>query len=66
MSAHWGVEDPAAVQGDPAQQRRAFSLALSTLQRRISLFLSLPLSKLDALALQRQLDHIGKAPPANT
>jgi arsenate reductase len=63
MSAHWGLEDPAAVQGDLTQQRKAFSVAFSTLQRRISLLLSLPMAKLDGLALQRQLDDIGRAPP---
>jgi arsenate reductase len=59
MSAHWGIEDPAAAQGDAIQQRRAFALAFSTLQRRISLFLSLPIAKLEAMALQRELDDIG-------
>ncbi len=60
MTAHWGIEDPAAVQGSEPQQRRAFAFAFALLQRRISLFLSLPLSKLDALALARELDTIGR------
>jgi arsenate reductase len=60
MSAHWGVEDPAAIEGDADKQRRAFALALSGLQRRISLFLSLPIAKLDAIALKRDLDDIGR------
>lgn len=59
MSAHWGVEDPVAIEGDEAKQRRAFALAFSVLQRRISLFLSLPIVKLDAIALKHELDDIG-------
>lgn len=59
MSAHWGVEDPVAAEGDETNQRRAFALAFSVLQRRISLFLSLPMAKLDAIALKRELDDIG-------
>jgi protein-tyrosine-phosphatase len=62
MTAHWGVEDPAAVQGDETQRRKAFALAFSVLHRRISLFLSLPITKLDAMALQRELDDIGHSP----
>jgi arsenate reductase len=62
MSAHWGIEDPAAVRGDESGQRRAFALALSTLQRRISLFLSLPMAKLDVMGLQRELQDIGHTP----
>lgn len=60
ITAHWGIEDPAAVPGGEHRQRRAFALAFSLLQRRISLFLSLPLSKLDAMALERELDTIGR------
>jgi arsenate reductase len=62
MSAHWGVEDPAAVQGDEIQRRKAFATAFAVLQRRISLFISLPIAKLDAMALQRQLNAIGHLP----
>jgi arsenate reductase (thioredoxin) len=62
MTAHWGVEDPAAVEGDETQRRRAFALAFSVLQRRISPFLSLPITKLDGMALQRELDDIGHSP----
>ena len=60
VTAHWGIEDPAAVQGSEPERRRAFALAFSLLQRRISLFLSLSHSKLDALALARELDTIGR------
>jgi arsenate reductase len=61
MTAHWGIDDPAAVQGGDEEKRRAFVAAFSHLYRRISLFASLPLEKLDGLALKRQLDDIGKS-----
>lgn len=60
VTAHWGVEDPAAVKGDDELKRKAFFSAYATLQRRIELFLSLPLSKLDKLAIKKKLDEIGK------
>jgi len=59
VSAHWGVPDPAAQEGSTADKRRAFAEAFRLLHRRIALFLSLPLDKLDALSLQRELDRIG-------
>ena len=59
MTAHWGIEDPAAVQGTDEEKRRAFWQAFSQLNRRISLFLSLPLAKLDNMALKGELDTIG-------
>ncbi len=61
ITAHWGVEDPAAVTGSPELRERAFKGALTTLSRRIELFLSLPLEKLDRLALQERLAGIGKS-----
>jgi len=61
-SAHWGVPDPAAVQGGEAEVERAFREALLLLNRRIDLFLALPLEKLDNLAIKRELDNIGHAP----
>lgn len=61
VSAHWGVDDPAAVEGTDEEKRRAFLRALTTLQRRIELFLSLPHAKLDKLALKRRLDEIGRS-----
>lgn len=61
MTAHWGVEDPAAVEGADDQKRRAFRNAAITLRRRIELFLSLPLEKLDRMALQRKVAEIGRA-----
>ncbi len=60
MTAHWGVPDPAAVQGSPVEIEKAFAKAFATLDRRISLFLCLPLSSLDSFALQKELDNIGK------
>jgi arsenate reductase len=60
MTAHWGIPDPAAVKGTPEEIDRAFSDAFSILDRRISLFLSLPLATLDSFALQREIDKIGK------
>lgn len=60
MSAHWGVEDPVAVPGSDERRQRAFADAYHILNRRISIFLSLPLEKLDRLTLQRELADIGK------
>jgi arsenate reductase len=60
MTAHWGIEDPAAVEGDDESKRKAVSTAFRLLSRRISLFVSLPLSKLDAMSLKHELDVIGK------
>jgi len=61
MTAHWGVPDPAAVRGSEAEMERAFREAFFILDRRISLFLCLPLKSLDSLALKRELDSIGRA-----
>jgi arsenate reductase len=60
MTAHWGVPDPAAVTGTPEEIDRAFSQAFSVLDRRISLFLSLPLATLDTFSLQKEIDNIGR------
>ncbi len=60
MTAHWGIEDPAAVEGSATDRRRAFATAFAELNRRISLFISLPLATLDALAIKRELDRIGR------
>jgi arsenate reductase len=60
MTAHWGIADPAAVDGTDEEKRKAFIAAYRILNRRISLFVSLPLNKLDGLALKRRLDEIGK------
>ena len=60
MTAHWGVPDPAAVRGSEVEIEQAFRDAFFILDRRISLFLSLPLKSLDSLALKRELDNIGQ------
>ncbi len=60
MTAHWGIADPAAVVGSDEEKRRAFSTAFSEMHRRIALFISLPLAKLDAMAIKRELDAIGR------
>jgi arsenate reductase len=60
MTAHWGVPDPAAVKGTPEQIDRGFNDAFSVLDRRIGLFLSLPLSTLEEMAIQREIDSIGR------
>lgn len=60
MTAHWGVPDPAAVDGTPEQIEKAFREAFMILDRRISLFLCLPLSSLDTLAIKTEIDRIGK------
>jgi arsenate reductase len=60
ITAHWGVPDPAAVHGTPQEIARAYRNAFSILDRRIGLFLALPIATLDRLAVQRELDKIGK------
>ena len=60
ISAHWGVPDPAAVRGTPEEVKRAFREAFLMLDRRIGLFLSLPLASLDSLAIKREVDNIGR------
>jgi arsenate reductase (thioredoxin) len=59
MTAHWGIPDPAAVDGTPEQIEKAFRDACITLDRRISLFLCLPISSLDQLAIKNEIDRIG-------
>ena len=60
MTAHWGVADPAGVKGTSHEIERAFHDAFSILDRRISLFLSLPLSTLGQVALKQEIDNIGR------
>jgi arsenate reductase len=60
MTAHWGVADPAAVEGSDDDKRRAFRQAFSALSARINLFINLPMDKLDRLALTKRLQEIGK------
>ena len=59
MTAHWGVPDPAAVEGTDAQKAKAFMDTAITLKRRIELMLALPLSSLAGMSLQREIDQIG-------
>ena len=60
ISAHWGVDDPAAIEGSDEEKRKAFLKAFTVLQRRISLFASLQLDQIDELSLQSKLRDIGK------
>jgi arsenate reductase len=60
VMAHWGVSDPATVQGTEAEQRRAFRDAYVVLENRIKLFVALPIDKLDRMAITRNVDDIGR------
>ena len=60
VTAHWGVSDPAAAKGSTAEIEKAFRDARLVLDRRISLFLSLPLASLDSLAIKKKVDEIGR------
>jgi arsenate reductase len=60
MTAHWGVPDSAAIEGTTEEIERAFRDAFVTLDRRIGLFLSLPLASLEELAIKREIDRIGQ------
>jgi arsenate reductase len=59
LTAHWGVPDPAAVRGTAEEIKRAYRDAFLTLERRIALFLSLPLATIDKLAIKQEIDKIG-------
>ena len=59
MTAHWGISDPATVQGNSEEIDRAYSQAFQALDRRTSLFLSLPLATLDSFSIQKEIDEIG-------
>ena len=61
VSAHWGIDDPAAVGGSAEDKRKAFLRAYVELSARINSFVSLPLDKLDRLVLNKKLDEIGAA-----
>jgi arsenate reductase (thioredoxin) len=65
MTAHWGVPDPAAVEGSSVDVARAFANAYGALQNRIAVFVNLPFEGLDRLSLQARLDSIGRANDAN-
>ena len=59
MTAHWGIEDPAAVEGNEAERQRAFAQAARFLKNRVSAFLNLPHATIDRMALQNHLKEIG-------
>jgi arsenate reductase len=61
VTAHWGVDDPARVEGSNAEKRQAFRRAFAVLSTRINLLLNLPLDKLDRLVLKNKLDEIGRS-----
>ena len=61
MTAHWGIPDPAAVEGPLPERMQAFQQAYGQLYRRIEIFLNLPLASLERLSLQTKLDAIGRA-----
>jgi arsenate reductase (thioredoxin) len=65
MTAHWGVPDPAAVEGTEVERRMAFADAFRMLTNRINIFVALPVRSLNTLTLQKQLDAIGKAKACN-
>jgi arsenate reductase len=60
MTGHWGVPDPAAVKGTPEEIDKAFHEAFMILDRRVNLLVSLPFTSLDTLAMQKEVDRIGK------
>lgn len=59
MTAHWGVPDPAAAEGSEDEQRKAFFMAYQQLSKRLSLFINLPMDRLDKMTLQQRLKDIG-------
>lgn len=65
MTAHWGIPDPAAVEGSSVEIARAFANAYGALQNRIAVFVNLPFEGLDRLSLQARLDGIGRTTDTN-
>ncbi len=65
MTAHWGIEDPAAATGDDWECKAAFARAFGYLQNRIELLVNLPMQRMDRLRIQRQIDAIGQCPGAS-
>jgi arsenate reductase len=61
ISAHWGVEDPVSVEGTSEEKEKAFSNVFLILNRRISLFTSLPMATLDRISLHREVKNIGQS-----
>jgi arsenate reductase (thioredoxin) len=60
VTAHWGVPDPAAVDGSEVEQRKAFRTAYLALESRIKIFVALPIDSLDRLAVKQKVDEIGR------
>lgn len=63
MTAHWSFRDPAAFEGSPAETAAVFAEVFGQIQRRLEIFVSLPIASLDKLSLQRRLDEIGAKNP---
>jgi len=63
VTAHWGISDPAAVEGTEMERKFAFRQAFKAMETRIKLFLSLPIHSIDQMRLKERLDEIGKTPP---
>lgn len=61
MTAHWGFQDPAAAEGTDEQKRQVFARVFREIKTRLDIFLSLPLAKIEKIALKRELDNIGKS-----
>lgn len=61
ITAHWGIEDPAAVEGDPITQKAAFATAFRLLRNRVGLFLALPIDRLDRVSLKTRVEDIGRS-----
>jgi arsenate reductase len=66
MTAHWGIEDPAAVEGTNIEKERAFAQSFRYLRNRITVFISLPIRSLDQLSLTNRLKEIGRMEGAST
>ncbi len=66
MTAHWGLPDPAAIEGSETQKHLAFADAFRMLTNRIGIFVSLPISSLDKLSLQHRLEEIGRSDRASS
>jgi protein-tyrosine-phosphatase len=66
MTAHWGIPDPAAVEGTDVEKMMAFRQAFRTMETRIKLFLSLPIASIDRMRLKERMDAIGKTPSEPT
>jgi protein-tyrosine-phosphatase len=64
ITGHWGIPDPAAVEGTEIAKKAAFTAAFKALERRIKLFLSLPISSIDQIRIKEQMDAIGKTDDA--